>query len=437
MELMSLLPINNNHQSTKEVSANEKVGKGDFAQFLGSVLSTVETVSSNSDVTKDAVTKQDDLLSLLGVLEWEDLPEEWQSFMYIDLRDEPLVVEKASQLLNIEEEEMELIFTHIQSLLKNQDDISIDLQTAEARENFLSKLVSVVEGGRAQTQTQTTDLITQNKAVFQTIKLVQMMNQQTEPSPFNQQQLAGLVKDIVKILENEAVVPIPQSISLKARETQLRTQQLVNHSPLSMTLINSEQKQMETEVEILSTISKGIEDQNPDIKTVQVPTNPVAISKNDTLQLHILQNGKPIPAEQLVKQFENTLSRAKFTTVNGIQKLSIQLTPEHLGTLKIEIVQKDQVMIARIIASTQAAKDAFESSAQTLRQAFHSQNINVDKIEIYQTSLEQKHAEESFSQREKNQPNQDGDGHNRREEQEDKATSFFDELEAELLNLKV
>lgn len=258
MELMSLLPISNNHQSTKEVSANEKVGKGDFAQFLGSVLSTVETVSSNSDVTKDAVTKQDDLLSLLGVLVWEDLPEEWQSFMYIDLRDEPLVVEKASQLLNIEEEEMELIFTHIQSLLKNQDDISIDLQTAEARENFLSKLVSVVEGGRAQTltQTQTTDLITQNKAVFQTIKLVQMMNQQTEPSPFNQQQLAGLVKDIVKILENEAVVPIPQSISLKARETQLRTQQLVNHSPLSMTLINSEQKQMETEVEILQQLVK-------------------------------------------------------------------------------------------------------------------------------------------------------------------------------------
>ncbi|MGP9041186.1 flagellar hook-length control protein FliK [Cytobacillus kochii] len=435
MELMSLLPISNNHQSTKEISANEKMGKGDFAQFLGSVLSNVETVSPNSDVTKDTVTEQDDLLSLLGVLEWEDLPEEWQPFMYIDLRDEPLVVEQASQLLNIEEEEMELIFTHIQSLLTNQADISTDLQKTEARENFLSKLVSAVEGGRAQTQT--TDLITQNKAVFQTIKLVQMMNQQTEPSPFNQQQLAGLVKDIVKILENEAVVPIPQSISLKAQETQLRTQQLVNHSPLSMTLINSEQKQMETEVEIRATISKGIEDQNPDIKTVQVPTNPVAISKNDPLQLHIPQNGKPIPAEQLVKQFENTLSRAKFTTVNGIQKLSIQLTPEHLGTLKIEIVQKDQVMIARIIASTQAAKDAFESSAQTLRQAFHTQNINVDKIEIYQTSLEQKHAEESFNQREKNQPNQDGDGHNGRDEQETKTTSFFDELEAELLNLKV
>lgn len=94
-------------------------------------------------------------------------------------------------------------------------------------------------------------------------------------------------------------------------------------------------------------------------------------------------------------------------------------------------------MIARIIASTQAAKDAFESSAQTLRQAFHTQNINVDKIEIYQTSLEQKHAEESFNQREKNQPNQDGDGHNGRDEQKAKATSFFDELEAELLNLKV
>ncbi|MBD7936721.1 MULTISPECIES: flagellar hook-length control protein FliK [Cytobacillus] len=435
MELMSLLPISHNYQSTKAEPANDKIGKGDFAQFLGSVVSTEDTVTPNSGDTKDTVTNQDDLLSLLEVVEWDDLPEEWQAFMYIDLRDETLVVERASQLLNMEEEQMELVFAHIQALLTKQADMAEGLHTTEAREHFLSKFISAVEGGR--TQTQTTDLITQNKAVFQMLKLVQMMNQQTEPSPFSQQQLADLIGDIVKILEKEAVIQIPQSISLKGQGTKLSTQQLMKDLPQSMTLINGEQKQMEAEVDIQATMSKRIEDQNPDIKSVQLSANPVATTKNDTLQLPILQNGKPIPAEQQIKQFENILSRAKFTTVNGIQKLSIQLTPEHLGTLKIEIVQKDQMMIARIIASTHAAKEAFESSAQSLRQAFHTQNINVDKIEIYQTSLEQKQAEESFNQREKNQSNQNGHGHNEKNEQDTDTISFFDELEAELLNLKV
>jgi flagellar hook-length control protein FliK len=113
------------------------------------------------------------------------------------------------------------------------------------------------------------------------------------------------------------------------------------------------------------------------------------VTKLEQLGLWMGSQEKPVSAEQLMKQFESILSKSQFLNSGGSQKLFIKLFPEHLGSIRVELFQKDQTIVAKIITSTGAAKDALESQLSGLKQAFAGQNIAVERIEILQQSTPQ------------------------------------------------
>ncbi|MEH6942173.1 flagellar hook-length control protein FliK [Bacillus sp. JJ722] len=127
----------------------------------------------------------------------------------------------------------------------------------------------------------------------------------------------------------------------------------------------------------------------------------ITMSKVEQYVLTVPTTRTPVNQEEFMKAFENLLSKAKFSNSNGIQKLFIKLNPESLGSLRIELVQKDGMMMAKIIASTKGAKELLDSQLQGLKQSFVNQNIQVEKIEVSQsfTNLSQ----ERNLQKEQNQ----------------------------------
>ncbi|MDO5157001.1 MAG: flagellar hook-length control protein FliK [Eubacteriales bacterium] len=62
--------------------------------------------------------------------------------------------------------------------------------------------------------------------------------------------------------------------------------------------------------------------------------------------------------------------------------MEMQLYPEHLGKIQINVVSKDGVMTARIVAETEAAKQAIESGLTNLKESMEQQNLKVDAIEV-------------------------------------------------------
>lgn len=104
--------------------------------------------------------------------------------------------------------------------------------------------------------------------------------------------------------------------------------------------------------------------------------------KQDGITLVQGQSSKPVTTEQLIQQFESILSKGQFINRGGNQKLFIKLYPEHLGALRVELIQKDSMIIAKLLTTTTAAKELLESQLQSLKHAFSSQNIQVERIEI-------------------------------------------------------
>lgn len=159
--------------------------------------------------------------------------------------------------------------------------------------------------------------------------------------------------------------------------------------------------------------------------TVQTP--------NTGGSLQLLEGNKPVTMERFIKDFETILAKSKFYQNGQVQKLTIQLKPEHLGTLKIELIQQQNELVAKIISSTTSAKELLESQSQALRQALIQQNISINRIDFIDETQQ-----EGFNHQQPNQ-NNDHPGYDQHEEKENEHNNenFMETFKATLLNYEI
>ncbi|WP_071459447.1 flagellar hook-length control protein FliK [Bacillus massilinigeriensis] len=157
------------------------------------------------------------------------------------------------------------------------------------------------------------------------------------------------------------------------------------------------------------------------------------LSRPEQLQLMQGNASKLVDPQQLLRQFESALASSKFSNDGGIQKLAFRLFPEHLGSIRIELIQKEHGFIARIITTTSTAKETLDAHLNGLKTAFTSQNLQIDKIEVTQPESSQQRP----SHRESGQEKENREQNRPRTEQEQEEVepiSSFDEI---LTHLKV
>ncbi len=204
----------------------------------------------------------------------------------------------------------------------------------------------------------------------------------------------------------------------------------------------SNDKKTSAKLELLQTISINDELSEPIAKPIAKfevlqGTTFLAqqVSKPEQITMMVDGSRKPVSAEQLMKQFESILYKSSFTKAGGSQRLLIRLNPEHLGSLRIELIQKEQTMIARILTSTGTAKETLETQLNGLKQAFAAQGISVEKIEISQQLVQA----ERFLNREQSQQQEQQQKHNQNQEMEkrQKNDEFTLTFEEALLNMEV
>lgn len=152
------------------------------------------------------------------------------------------------------------------------------------------------------------------------------------------------------------------------------------------------------------------------------------MTKVEHLTLMQPNQGKMVSTEQLIEQFESILAKSQLTKTGGVQRMFLRLNPENLGSLRIELIQKDSQLTARILTSTGAAKEMLDSQVNGLKQALHSQNIQVERIEISQQLSQQ----EKMPQRDAQQQQQGQNQPDRQKQQagrdEESAGESFEEI---------
>ncbi|WP_228116285.1 flagellar hook-length control protein FliK [Fictibacillus phosphorivorans] len=168
-----------------------------------------------------------------------------------------------------------------------------------------------------------------------------------------------------------------------------------------------------------------------DLQTVQSPLSPI-----EQWTLKVPVTGGEGQKEQFVREVQQIISRGKlFVTESGFTKMQIRLTPEHLGNIEIQLIQKHGEITAKIIASSQGAKDALDSQLTQLKQAFTSQDIDFEKIDVFLNGDEQ-----TFDFRDQHNQAHEDQQHaeqNMSEDENSDHLSFNEQLSQLVLNEKV
>lgn len=158
----------------------------------------------------------------------------------------------------------------------------------------------------------------------------------------------------------------------------------------------------------------------------------VPLSAKGEFKITELTNSGTSRSETLIREMQAIMKRANFGQVGGTNRLLIKLYPEHLGQVRIELLETNGIMTARILASTALGKEMLDSQQAQLRQAFAHQNIQLDRLDISQTIQESNRGERdqnAFNGQFKRDQQQSEDQQQQSDEEEMSFQEFMIELE--------
>lgn len=168
---------------------------------------------------------------------------------------------------------------------------------------------------------------------------------------------------------------------------------------------------------------------------VNIQNNMQQLSKVEQLVLHVGKDAKPVNYQQFIKDFSNILAKSQFMQSDGTNRLLIKLYPEHLGSLRIEVLQDNGILTAKMFATTGAAKDILDSQLHQLKSAFSQQNIQVDKVDVIFTQPETQKFDRGNQQQQ--QPSGQQQKFHNNEADEETDVTFSDVLSQSLIEEKI
>lgn len=388
-------------------STPKKDNLSNFGSVFGQVLtsSTQTTQSSQTTSTNEledlqAVLNADsmeEVLDLLGIshddgLLMLQLGEDGKAVAM----DEMLHLENILNALGIDEEQLQKIVQQLLGEEKEASDVWELLTLVDAQAPVLQANISTALQGEGQ--------VTPKEAsqLLQVLKLAQLVGQKTDLTA-PQEDLLTTVKSLLTTLQ-----------------TQVGTLQ-VTTTKTTVTLPLQGFQQVVQQVQV----TKQSETNTNDMVTPQtVQTKP------DTFHV-TLPTAKPAQSEALLKEMQAIINRAQISNAQGITRLTIKLYPENLGTVRIELVQNDGVLTARLLASTAHGRELLDNQAHQLKQAFAQQNIQVDRLDIAQSLQDadrQQRDQSFFNNFFKQQQDEEQD---QKSDDEDEGMSFSDYLISE------
>lgn len=180
-------------------------------------------------------------------------------------------------------------------------------------------------------------------------------------------------------------------------------------------------------VKQVKTVTENVDSSQNVGQTQQTTTTVKTVSIN-------LPTEKATQPEALTKEIENVLKRSQFSNSQGTMKILLKLYPENLGSIRIELLQKDGVLTARMLTSTSQAKELLDSQIQQLKSAFAQSGVQMDRIDIAQSLQEtdRNKDQQSFGNLFKQQKNDQEEKEDNDQENSDELT-FSDYLLSEVL----
>ena len=369
-------------EQQKQVAANDS-----------QAITAEEAVTEVTEVVE--ATTLEEVFDVLGI-------EHDEAMLFAEIEGQLIPVEEMMNLedltaaLGMTEEELQSI---IQQLLGEEMPLNDVWAVLEQTPALLAQITAVLQGE--------SNVVTPKEAtkVIEFLKLAEALSVKTD-TVYQQQYQLNQTKDLLQSFASQFQSATQQETT-KSTTSQQVVQQLTQTTvkqEADTTQVNASQQQATT------VTTKTV--------TVTLPAQPSSQS------------------EALAKEIQNLLNRSQLSNNQGTMRLVLKLFPENLGQIRIEVMQKDGLMQARLLATTAAGKELLDSNLNQLKSAFVAQNIQMERIDVAQSlqDAERNNRDQNFlnnffrQQQEEQEEKKDG---------EDEQQSFSEFLTEEFLTEEV
>lgn len=136
-----------------------------------------------------------------------------------------------------------------------------------------------------------------------------------------------------------------------------------------------------------------------------------------------------IEPQQIVRQIVDEI---RVSVNENVSSLEMQLNPESLGKLNIQLVSKNGEVTANIVAQSEAVKEVIESQITMLKETLLEQGIKIEAVEV---TVASRSFEENFENQERNNEEQKPKRHISQQELDEinGVQSMSDILEEEMM----
>ena len=244
---------------------------------------------------------------------------------------------------------------------------------------------------------------TDAKQAVELLKTVQLIGNKSDLTIKEESTLFDIKQLLVNVKEIVGKMPINETLS----SPQLLKQPIIHTQLVVKQTAHSLQSEVVTETKEITTNVQG-----SNTTIVQTKVESVSLT---------LPTEKAGQSEEFIKELQKVMNRVQFGHAGGVNRLVLKLFPEHLGTIRIELIQKDGMLTARILASTALGKEMLDTNSSQLRQGMAGQNIQLDKLEITQALQDSQRQEknqnfqQSFKQQQQEQTQEDSTMENKEE----------------------
>ncbi len=394
--LQTVQPKENNRKLVKNIEENT-----DLKKLEKLIKDTLGKIEDGSESDKENLNSMVDLLSLLQSLIQKQLETSMQDPSKSNDSSDTTFNLSDGIVLTDSKGFMNAILTSTD--FKKSTEIS---QVDDLKEistilsNILSKLMETIKSEATLSDNLQNSTIEISQSEIK--KLIPVLGQFLEANGLDTDQIKIVADSIVKMISNSQIT----DSKANSEKQGLSNTDEVEIDSVSLTKINT----TETENQNFSSSNQSFSGEN--VKQ---------------FALFIGKTTNKAESNQFIRDFQNIIQKSSFTNEMGQQKIFIKLFPEHLGRISIELVKNDHGMTATIIASSGKAKELLQSNMDGLKQALQMNNLQVEKIDIYQ-SLQAENSSYLNREREQKQQNQQQKQSNQSEKEEEVSSSFLDEL---------
>lgn len=125
----------------------------------------------------------------------------------------------------------------------------------------------------------------------------------------------------------------------------------------------------------------------------ETPQNLIVNNLNQAVNNAFATNGldavptyaTPVSEADIVRQI---IDEIRVNVTKDTTSMEVQLNPEHLGKVQINVASKDGIITAQIITENETAKHAIENSIAVLKETFNNQELKVEAVEVMIASYE-------------------------------------------------